>query len=433
MSYLPASLVEVRAWGRTVGAVALDTATRFYAFEYDQEWVTNGQPLSPIEMPNRTGVFVFPGLNPQTFQRLPAMLADCLPDRFGNALVNAWMAEQGIEQAAITPLDRLAYAADRSMGALEFLPPAGSAATPATAIQLADLVTAARAALAGDLASAPKDSLRELIQVGTSAGGARAKAVITFNRATSQIRSGQFDAPEGFEHWLIKLDGVNTDPTREVDPFTTGAGYGRVEFAYYLMATASGMDMAECHLLPEGPRHHFMTRRFDRDESGQRIHMQTLCGLAALDFNLAAAHSYAQYMDAIKRLELGSHAREEAFRRMVFNVLAVNRDDHTKNLAFLLPREGEWQLAPAYDVTHAHNPSGEWTNEHQMAVNGKRRDIDLDDLVEFGDRFLVPGYRDVIAKVEAAVKRWPEFAEKAGLDEAHMERIASDLAGVRLR
>ncbi len=429
MTYTPANVVEVRAWGRTVGAIALDPATGFYAFEYDPEWVADGQQLAPLQMPNQPGTFVFPDLSPETFRRLPSMIADCLPDRFGNALVNAWMEEQGVRAADITPLDRLAYAANRSMGALEFRPPASSAADDVTAVQLADLVTAARSAVVGDLAAAPKDALHDLIQVGTSAGGARAKAVVAYNPDTGQIRTGQLDAPEGFEHWLIKLDGIRADPSREDGSLASGTGYGLIEYAYYLMASAAGVAMAECKLQPEGSRTHFMTRRFDRSTDGGRLHLQSLCGLAGLDFNMAGAHSYAQYLGAIDALDLGAAAREQAFRRIVFNIAAMNRDDHTKNVAFLLPENGGWQLAPAYDITHAHNPSGQWTGSHQMSIEGKRDAIELDDLYRFADRFQVPGYRTVVADVHEAVRHWPDFAGQAGVDAPTRDRIADDLAG----
>jgi len=432
MSWVPVDLVEVRAWGRTVGAVALDPVTEFYAFEYDPDWASGGPELSPLQMPNRPGTFVFPNLAPDTFHRLPAMIADSLPDRFGNALVDAWMQQQGVGRAEITPLDRLAYAADRSMGALEFRPPAGAVPDSASALQLADLVTAARSVLRGDLAATPEDALHELIHVGTSAGGARAKAVVAYNPTTGQIRSGQLDAPAGYEHWLIKLDGVGTDPTREGDALSPGAGYGLIEYAYFLMATVAGITISECRLLPEGPRTHFMTRRFDRLPDGRRVHMQTLCGLAGLDFNMSGAHSYAQYLAVIDELGLGLDAREKAFRRIVFNVAAMNRDDHTKNLAFLLPEHGSWTLAPAYDITHAHNPSGTWTGVHQMSVEGKRDGIELTDLYRLADRFKVPGYRDVAGDVLAAVSRWPEFAEEAGVSPDVAAAITSDLTSVGL-
>jgi len=418
VTFVPVDVVEVRVWGRTVGAIALDPVTDFYAFEYDPDWITTGRDLSPLQMPNRAGTFVFPNLSPATFQRLPAMIADCLPDRFGNALVDAWMQDQGMRRSEITPLDRLMYASDRSMGALEFHPPAGVEFHETAALQLADLVTAARSAVVGDLENAPGDAVRDLIQVGTSAGGARAKAVIAYNPSTGQIRTGQLSAPSGYEHWLVKLDGVG-DPSRESGSAGgSSSGYGLIEFAYYLMASAAGVVMAECKLLPEGPRTrtHFMTRRFDRDSEGDRVHMQSLCGLAGLDFNLAGAHSYAQYLDAIDDLGMGPDAREQAFRRLVFNVVAMNRDDHTKNLSFLLAEHDDWELAPAYDVTHAHNPSGQWTSLHQMSVGGKRDGIGLGDIYDLADRFRVPGYKDLVAEVVESVRKWPEFAEVAGVD-----------------
>lgn len=432
MSYQSVDVIEVLAWGRTVGALALDPATGFYAFEYDPDWVESGQQLAPLQMPNQPGTFVFPGLSPETFQRLPAMIADCLPDRFGNALVNAWMQDHGVRTADITALDRLAYASDRSMGTLEFRPPAASQSIEATALQLADLVTAARSAVTGDLDNAPKDALSELIQVGTSAGGARAKAVIAYNPVTGQMRTGQLDAPMGYEHWLIKLDGVGDDPTRENSTPGGGTGYGRIEYAYSLMATAAGLTMTECKLLPEGPRTHFMTRRFDRLPNGDRVHLQSLCGLAALDFNMAGAHSYAQYFNALDALGLGVDAREQAFRRMVFNVVAMNRDDHTKNLAFLLPEQGDWVLAPAYDITYAHNPAGKWTGLHQMSIEGKRDQIGLNDLYRVADKFLVPGYKAVVSEVVQAAKQWPDFAAEAGVGAGATTQIGDDLATVHL-
>lgn len=435
MSYQQVDLVEVRAWARTVGAVALDPATGYYAFDYDNNWITNGRNLSPLHMPNQLGTFVFTQLSRQTYYRLPAMLADALPDKFGNALVDAWLADNGIPINRITPLDRLAYAADRSMGALTFHPPVNRDQEDTTAIQLADLVRAAREMVSGEITSAPALNalLRQLIQVGTSAGGARAKAVIAYNRATGQIRPGQLNAPDGFEHWLIKLDGINSDVGRDHDPFTSSQGYGRVEYAYYLMALEASIEMSESQLLPEGPRAHFLSRRFDRTLDGRRVHMQSLCGLAHLDFNLSDTHSYNQYLDTIIELGLGRDALAQAFRRIVFNVAAVNRDDHTKNLAFLLPEDGDWQLAPAFDVTHAYNPSGEWTQRHQMSVNGKFDKINLEDLLAVGDHYLIHGYKNVIGEVLQAIDRWPNFAGLSAVDDDTTRRIADDHARHRPR
>src|SRR6185437_8140682 len=399
----------------------------------------------------------FPGLSRDTFYGLPALLADALPDTFGNALVDAWMAEQGVAAADITPLDRLAYAADRAMGALQFRPPAGAddGQVP-TAVQLADLVLAARLSVRGELAAdqtrtgeTAHAALQQLIQVGTSAGGARAKAVVAFNPASFQVHSSFGDLPPGFEQWLIKLDGVSATG---MDGHGSGLGdtapYGRIEYAYSLMAAAAGVEMAPCQLLAEGPRRHFMTRRFDRGPGGERIHMISLCALAHLDYNLRATHSYDQYLQTVTALDLDLDALAQAYRRMVFNVVAVNRDDHTKNFAFLRGEgdgdapgadagpggdTGGWRLAPAFDLTHAYSPTSRWTRRHLMAVNAKFDAITLDDVYAVGDRHHVPAYRRIVRQVMAAVEAWSTFAGAADLDDDTTAGVATDLEHFRLR
>lgn len=423
MAYQPVDVIEVSAWGRVVGAVAPADTSRTYAFEYTPEWIAGGVELAPLHLRNQPGVFTFPELSPDTFYGLPAMLADVLPDRFGNALVNAWMVDHGVAPAEITPLDRLAYAADRAMGALTFAPPVDHPADDATAVHLADLVVAARAQVSGSF-TAPEaaDALHQLITVGTSAGGARAKAVIAYHPDTGQVRSGQLDAPDGFEHWLVKLDGVGDPDVPGVELGETQP-YTRVEYAYHLMATAAGIDMEPCRLLPEGPRTHFLTRRFDRGPAGERIHLQSLCAMAHLDFNQARAHSYASYLATVDRLGMGPADLEQAFRRIAFNVAAFNCDDHTKNLAFVLADGDRWRLSPAYDVTFAYNPDGRWTSMHQMAVGGKFEGIDADDLFELGDRYGVPAIRSVFDDVRRAVAAWPDFATEAGVPASTIARI----------
>lgn len=430
MTYQAVDLVEVRAWGHRVGAVALDERSGFYAFEYASDWIARGVELAPIHMPNQEGPFVFPRLSDATFYRLPALLADCLPDRFGNALVTARLAAEGVASSQITPLDRLAYMGDRAMGALEFRPPMGPAVQDLTAIQLADLVVAARSAVKGDFSTEQNaaEALKQLIQVGTSAGGARAKAVICFNPATSQVRSGHAPAPAGFEHWLVKLDGVDQS-TSGVEVLGDGKGFTRIEYAYHLMAVDAGVDMTECRLLLEGDRAHFLTRRFDRGPDETKVHSQTLCSLAHLDFNLASVHDYSQYLEVVDDLGLGAEALEQAFRRIVFNVAAVNRDDHTKNLSFLCDEYGGWSLSPAYDVTFAHNPVGQWTSRHQMSVNGKFEGIDRQDLFRLADRFAVPNVSDAYSEVVDAVRRWQAFADMAEVD----ERVAEEIRESQLR
>lgn len=420
--YVPVDVVEVRLWGKAVGAVALDPALGYYVFEYQRSFLRSGIEVAPLTMPLDAAAapFVFTDLPEATYRRLPGMLADALPDDFGNALINAWMAREGVEAAQITSLDRLAYMGKRGLGALEFRPQRGPRPTKATtAIELAGLVESARQAIAGhfDTDAHAASALAQIIQVGTSAGGARAKAVIAWNAATGEMRAGQFDVPTGFEHWLIKFDGVGID-----ERLGASQDYGRIEYAYHLMARQAGITMAPCHLLEENGRAHFMTRRFDRDGDAKH-HLQTLCGLAHLDFRQKATHDVSQLLLTIDRLRLGYDALEEAFRRTVFNVLARNCDDHTKNVSFVLREGAGWALAPAYDVTYAYNPAGEWTYQHLMAVNGKFAGITRDDLMAVADRFGIGTAPRVLEQVAAAVAAWPEFAARAHVSAAETARV----------
>jgi serine/threonine-protein kinase HipA len=417
-------VIEVRIWNTLVGAVALDPNLACYIFEYDPQWRRRGVELAPRTMPTTASqpAFVFPALG-ASFHRLPGLLADALPDEFGNALIDAWMARHGLARDSITPLDRLAYMGRRGLGALEFRPVLGAMRESARPLEMKSLVEAARGILHGDFKDDlhAQAALANIIRVGTSAGGARAKAVIAWNPATQEMRSGQFDAAEGFEHWLLKFDGVGNDLE-----LGTTSDYGRIEYAYHLMAArGAGIAMSPCRLLEEHGRAHFMTRRFDRD-GNTKHHIQSLCALAHLDFMQRATHAYEQYFIVIRELRLGDQALDQAFRRMVFNVMARNCDDHTKNLGFRLKQAAEWELAPAYDVTHAHNPKGEWTSQHLMSVNGKFDDIGRADLVAVADRFAVPDAAKSLAAVKAAVQGWPQFAKEAGVDPAKTAQIADD-------
>jgi serine/threonine-protein kinase HipA len=438
MTYTAAEAIEVRAWAQRVGAVALDPATGVYAFEYAPDWISGGVELAPIHMPLRPRAYEFPELARGTFLGLPALLADALPDRFGNALVDAWMAEQGVAAGHITPLDRLAYAADRALGALEFRPAARDISDDEpSAVALADLVVAARRVVSGELSGdvAAHDALAQLIRVGTSAGGARAKAVLAYNPVTSQVRSAYAELPEGYEQWLIKLDGVtgSTGLDGHGDRLGESAPYGRIEYAYHLMANAAGVEMSECRLLAEGPRRHFMTRRFDRGANAERLHLLSLCAMAHLDFNLVGAHTYDQYLECVRALDLGPEALGQAYRRMVFNVAGANRDDHTKNLAFLADQAGHWRLAPAFDVTHAYAPDSQWTARHMMAINGRFEQITIDDLYAVGERNDVPGYRRIVREVLDATASWPDFAARAELDQVITAAVGDDITAFRPR
>jgi len=424
-----ALVIEVRAWGRLVGAVALDPSVNYYAFEYDPAWRRSGRELAPLHMPlsDSRSTFIFPTLPQATYFRLPALLADALPDDFGNALIDAWMAQRGVEKSAITVLDRLAYMGKRGMGALEFRPARGSHAESSAPIQMQELVEEARKLVHGkiDVDYEAKAALANIIKVGTSAGGARAKAVVAWNPRTNEVRSGQFDAAPGFEHWLLKFDGIGAD-----SELGTGAGYGRIEYAYHRMALAAGIDMSPCRLLEENSRAHFMTKRFDRtivNGATHKHHIQTLCSMNHLDFRQRATHDYAQLFMTIARLGLNDEAMSQAFRRMAFNVVARNCDDHTKNFSFLL-REGEpWTLAPAYDVTHAYNPRGEWTYQHLMSVNQKFQNITRADLLAVADRFGIRKPEAALSDVRAALDNWSAFAAEANLPASLQDRVAADL------
>jgi serine/threonine-protein kinase HipA len=431
VSYEPVDFIEVYAWGTPVGVVALDPHSNFYAFEYTSEWVDRGIELAPLHMPLRaSGAYSFAGLPRATFYGLPALLADALPDAFGNALVNAWMAENRVGVTDITPLDRLAYAADRAMGALEFYPPAREESDPMpSAVQLADLVLAARRTVRGEFSDDDRahTGLQQLIQVGTSAGGARAKAVVAFNPTTYQIGSAYAALDPGFEHWLVKLDGVSgTGMDGHGDRLGDSAPYGRIEYAYYLMAQAAGIVMSPCLLLAEGPRRHFMTKRFDRGPTTERVHMISLCALAHLDYNMAGVHSYDQLFQSIGALGLAPSALNQAYRRMVFNVAGANNDDHTKNFAFMRREGGPWELSPAYDVTHAYSPNSPWTSRHLMSVNGAFSDITRADLYAVARRNNVPDYETATKEVIDAIERWTTFAGRAEVDGATIDAVTQD-------
>jgi serine/threonine-protein kinase HipA len=380
-------------------------------------------------MPLGEQVYQFPALPRNTFHGLPGMLADALPDKFGNALIDAWLATQGRTPESFHAVERLCYTDTRGMGALEFAPTLGPKSGKAAKIQVDALVRLAgevlthRGDLQGHFHSAGKESaLSDILRVGTSAGGARAKAVIAWNRKTNEVRSGQIAAGEGFDYWLLKFDGVAGNKDKELeDP----KGYGAIEYAYHLMAKAAGITMSECRLLEENGRRHFMTRRFDRLTSGAKLHMQSLCALAHYDFQQAGAYSYEQALQTIRRLKLPMAAVEEQFRRMVFNIVSRNQDDHVKNIAFLMNQSGEWSLAPAFDVTYSYNPTGSWTSTHQMTLNGRRDGFTMEDFEACAKSALMKRGRAVviIAEVQAAVRRWPEFAAEARLDEARRDKI----------
>ena len=428
MPFTHVEAIEVRIYGKIVGAVAPDSRGRpYYAFEYAPSWLRSGYSISPLHLPLTSGVFTFDNLSENTWHRLPAAIADALPDRFGNSLIDARLAEKGVTRDEITALDRLAYTGDRAMGAMEFRP-ARSIGKEPDILDFAMLVNAAKDAIQGSVGSdsKAKRALHQLLSVGTSAGGARAKAVINLDPDTGVISSGQ--RPEkGKESWLLKFDGVGDDSSIGISQ-----EYGRIEYAYSLMAKAAGIHMTDTRLLHENGRAHFMTKRFDRMDPAagnlhDKIHMQSLCAMDHIDYNMIHTNLYDSLFAVIRRLGLPEEALTEAFRRMVFNYLAMNCDDHAKNFAFLVDEQGKWSLAPAFDVTFAYNSKNIWLKEHLMGVNGKFKDISPQDFSHFAERHDVPYARKLLNEVKYAVKMWPDFAKQAGLSRASTGEIRERL------
>ena len=417
----PNSTARIYLWGELVGAVAWMEERGHAAFEFDPEFLKKGWDISPIHLGIGSAagqVFTFPALDKRTYRGLPGLLADVLPDKYGSAIIDAWLARQGRDPGSFGPVERLCYIGKRGMGALEFAPPVVRNLGKAVPVEVSHLVSLAQEVMRDrqrlDAAFGPDEktnaqAMLDILRVGTSAGGARPKAIIAVN-AEGRVLSGQTDVPHGYEHWLLKFDGVTDLELGEPQEF------GRIEYAYYLMAQAAGIEMSECRLLEEGGRAHFMTRRFDREDRG-KIHMQSLCGIAHFDFNLAGAYGYEQAFQIMRRMRLPKKDAIQLFLRMVFNVLARNQDDHTKNIAFLMDQSGTWRLSPAYDVTYAHNPAGKWTNSHQMTINGKRDGFTWEDMNAVGTSIRLEHTAGVVAQIADAVLRWPEFAKEAGLSE----------------
>ena len=424
------TLAAVHLWGRQIGAVSLEESQQTATFEYAPDFVTSGIQVSPLMMPLAPGVYSFPGLPPISFHGLPGLLADSLPDKFGNALIDAWLATQGRRPEDFDAVERLLYTGNRGMGALEFKPAKGPRARKAGKIDIDALVALASEVLAhrNDLQVSfanghKREALKEILRVGTSAGGARAKAIIAWNPNTNEVRSGQISAGPGYSYWILKFDGVTGNRDKELeDP----KGYGTIEYAYYKMAKAAGISMAECRLLEENDRRHFMTRRFDRPEGGGKLHMQSLGALGHFDFNAAGAHSYEQAFQVIRRLGLPMESTEEQFRRMAFNIAARNQDDHVKNIAFLMDKNGSWKLSPAFDVTYSYNPGGSWTAQHQMSMNGKRNHFTLEDFKVVARVAGMKRGRDkaILQEVQDAVSMWDRFASETGIEKNLQDKIA---------
>ena len=413
-------------FGRLVGTFRWDERYQVAQFEYDRSFVGRGLEPSPLMMPVREGrVYAFAGLNRETFMCLPGMLADSLPDTYGRALFDRWLALTG--RMSSNPVESLCFLGKRCMGALEFEPAIEAEYDSNQRFEIDSLVEVAREALdvksefGVNLNDDRKAAIAEILRLGTSAGGQRAKAIIAYNKTTGEVRSGQVEAPAGFDYYIIKLDGVSAKAG-----FRETENYGRLEYSFYKLARACGIEMTECSLIEENGRAHFLTKRFDR-EGGRKVHMQTLCGLAHYDFRLLRGYSYEQAFNVMRSLRLTYAEAREMFRRMVFNVVVRNQDDHTKNISFLMGEDGRWRLSPAYDMGYAYNPQGSWTARHQMSVNGKFDGITREDLLAFASANGVKDGAELIGQVCDAAARWPEMVREVGVPDAMIKGIVHNM------
>jgi serine/threonine-protein kinase HipA len=425
------SVAAVRLWGRQVAAVSIREGEPTATFQYDPAFVTSGVEIAPVRMPLRTEPYRFPALPVDAFSGLPGLLSDSLPDRWGTALVNAWLASEGRDEAGFDVVQRLCYVGTRGMGALEFEPAHepeldGSDTLDVSAlVRLAGEVLAERERFVTELSENPQEeAMKAILAVGTSAGGARPKAIIAFNEETREVRSGQLPAPEGFTQWLLKLDGVSRPSDGSLGE---SKGWGAVEYAYWRMARAAGIEMTESRLLEERGRRHYMTRRFDRPDDGDKLHLQTLGALEHVSYREPGTYSYEQLLLLIRRLGMNTPTVEQQFRRMVFNIVARNQDDHVKNVAFMMDRKGVWSLAPAYDLVFAMDPANAWLNSHQTTLAGKRDGFTVADIRAAAELAGLPRGRGraILSEVTEVVAGWRELAEETGVDERLATHIGS--------
>ncbi|MCF7913384.1 MAG: type II toxin-antitoxin system HipA family toxin [Candidatus Cloacimonetes bacterium] len=424
---------RVKLWGSTIGVVSWINDRRIGVFQYVPEFLSSNIQVAPLTMPLSETPYSFPGLSSDSFKGLPGLLADSLPDRFGNAVIDTWLAEQGRLEEDFNPVERLCYIGHRGMGALEYEPAIKCISQRTSLLDIDQLVNLAnqilneRQKLIGSLTGEnDQKAIEDIIRVGSSAGGARAKAVLAWNPVSGKFKSGQLKLPQGFEHWIMKFDGISENSD---NPPSSAKGYGKIEFAYHLMAVNAGIDMTECRIYPENGRTHFMTRRFDRTTESGKLHVQTLGAMAHFDYMLPASYSYEQALQVIRRLQLPQRDLEQVVLRAIFNVVGRNCDDHVKNIAFIMNRKGEWSLAPAYDLTYAWNPAGVWTSQHQMSINGKRENIHREDLIALAEKADLKKEKAniLIDKVMDTFSRWQYFAGEADIDDYKMAKIRANL------
>lgn len=432
-------VAEIKIWGKSVGAVVWNDKKQVASFQYEGSFLKNAIDLAPLKMPIHQGnrVYSFPELSPlkeeefPTFKGLPGLLADALPDRYGNQLINLWLAKNGRSPNSMNPVEQLCFIGSRGIGALEFEPGKFEKSKDAFEIELSSLVDLAEKMLSRkegfetNLKANEKKAMGEILKIGTSAGGARPKALIAYNEKTGEVRSGQTKTPHGFEQYLLKLDGVSDSQ------FGMSRGFGRVEYAYYLMALDCGIEIMESHLIEEKKRAHFLTKRFDRDQNNTRHHVQSFCGIQHFDYNQLYAFSYEQLFQTMRGLRLSYPEAEQMFRRMVFNVMSTNYDDHTKNFSFLLKEGGKWQLAPAYDLCYSYAPDNIWVNQHTLSINGKHKEIKKKDLLSIAQANSIKKAELIIEEIVNVVKNWKDYSSLAKVNRDLNKTILENLYALK--
>ena len=424
------TVINIKLWNENVAAVAWDKEKEYATIEFYDSFAKNGWDIAPLQMPANdllrgVRIFSFPANRSKTFMGLPALLADSLPDDYGNSVIDEWFASKNMLTES-SPLDRLCYIGNRGMGALEFEPAnTDKILKESSILEIKELTALAkeilnkRTAFQANLKNNSK-AIFDILRVGISAGGAKPKAIIAYNEATGEVRSGQVQAPKGFSYRLLKFDGIEGGKIKD-NPL----GIGKIEYAYYKMASDCGIKMTECRLLRENRKAHFMTKRFDRTENGEKIHTQTLCAIG--NFDRDERYSYEQIFQVIRQMNLSYSELEQMYRRMVFNVLARNHDDHTKNHSFLMDKTGKWSLAPAYDLCYSYAPSGKWTNKHQLSLNGKREDFTLRDLLQVAEKQNVKNAKEIIEQIQDSVSQWTTYAKKYKVKTAFIKQIQENL------
>lgn len=414
----------VKLWGDDIGAVSWDRNRELGFFEFEPSFLKKGINISPYLLDReKPGILNYPDINKNTYKGLPGFLADTLPDDFGNAVIDAWLGRMGRDRQSFSPVERLCYTGTRGMGAFEFHPAIARKTETVTSVEIDELVLLASQVLNNrESFISEGKNLAELISVGTSAGGQRPKALLAIHPGTGRVVSGQIKAPAGYDYWLLKFDGVQNTGSKGV--ITDPQGYGKIEYAYYKMAKSCGIKMMECRIFEEHGRSHFMTRRFDRTLSGGKIHMLSLCGMAHFDYRKSGFYSYEQLFQVMRKLKLPHNQAVQMYKRMIFNIVSRNQDDHTKNIVFTMDQNGKWELAPAFDLTYSYNPRGEWTSAHQMTVNGKRDKFTKDDLIQVGKSISILKPSIIIDEIIENASRFEKYAKEAGVEKGRREAIS---------